>query len=116
MAQTWPVSLPIEFLDEGYKEGLPDNVLRTKMSKGPDKLRKFSTADVRPLAGYQFYTDAQLDTFITFFNSTLESGSLSFDRENPRSGDTEEMRFKSPPTWKPRNLGWQVFLDFEILP
>ena len=40
----WPATLPQEILAEGYEEGLPDVLVRTKMDAGPDKVRRRATA------------------------------------------------------------------------
>jgi hypothetical protein len=42
-------------------------------------------------------TDAQLDTLLSFHDTTLALGSLAFDWVDPRDGSAAEFRFLEPP-------------------
>lgn len=113
---TWPTSLPDNFLASAYSESPPDNTIRTKMDVGPPKMRRRGTAAARPIRGTLLMTDAQLATFDTFYDSTLDSGADRFDWTHPRSGSSVEFRFVSPPSYSARGRRWVVTVDMEIMP
>ena len=114
---TWPASLPQKFSADGYSESPPDNLIRSKMDKGPGKKRRLTTANVRPYKTTLRMTEAQVDTLDTFYVTTLVSGSLNFDWQEPRSGNTKTFGFVSPPNYKARGGdSWDVALDLEQFP
>lgn len=113
----WPGGLPQVPQNAGNEETYEDNVVRTTMDAGPVKSRMRYTAATRP-ASYQFLmTDAELATFITFYESTVSYGSLEFDFTHPQTGSTESMRFVQPPKWtEHKDDLWRVFCEWEMLP
>jgi len=114
---TWPVTLPQKFSADGYDESAPDNVIRSKPDTGPDKIRRRTTANIRPYKTTLRMTGAQVDTLDAFYVTTLLSGSLAFDWQEPRSGSTKSFRFVSAPKYSPRGGDfWNVALDLEQLP
>jgi len=114
---TWPASLPDDFLQSGFSETLPDNVLRSKMDIGPPKTRRRSTAAPRPIAGQQLMTTAQVATFDTFFVTTLSDGAIGFDWTHPRTGAAITLRFVSPPAYVATGGDfWSITLPLEVLP
>jgi hypothetical protein len=117
MAQTWPATVPDTLSVSEYRESPPDNLLRQGMDVGPPKVRRRTTANVRPISGKIIMTTTELAAFDTFFTSTLASGSLTFNFDHPRTGTTEEMRFTAPPQYI--NVGpthWEVSVHMEVLP
>lgn len=81
---TWPSSLPEYVLQSGYGEELQDQGLRTNMEGGAVKTRRRFTArfdqiDVRIICDAD-----QTELFETFYNDTLEGGTLVFDWIHPR--------------------------------
>lgn len=114
---TYPASLPQEFSTDGYEESPPDNILRTKMDKGPDKIRRRTTANIRPIKTTLRMTGTQVETLETFYVTTLLSGSLTFDWVEPRSGTTAEYRFVKPPKYTALGSDfWGVAFDLEQMP
>ena len=115
---TWPLSLPQQLLQRGYRESLVDNVIRTSVDAGPEKRRQRFTATVRPLSGGMIMSSAQLDTLMTFYNDDIASGALAFDFAAPRDQATMlSVVLKQPPGWT--NLGgdnYAVNLEMEIQP
>jgi hypothetical protein len=110
---TWPVSLPSYFMQGGYSEMLPKNIIKTKMEIGPPKMRRRSTTGPRPISGQLHMDAAQVVTFETFFESTLLSGSLRFDWVNPRTRTAKEFRFVDPPTYAAMGQDFVVSLKLE---
>lgn len=77
---TWPGTLPTT-LPLGTLEDAEDNTVSTQMDQGPRKIRKRFTAvtkTITPPPGRFIFTKAQRDTLLTFFDTTLQSGTLSF--------------------------------------
>jgi hypothetical protein len=113
----WPGSLPVIPLVDGYRENLPDVLIRTQMDAGPVRVRPRYTAGVRPIQGKISCDKTQLATLDTFFITTLAYGSLPFDWINARTGATFSFRFVKPPIYIPEHKDrWTVSLDLEILP
>ncbi len=114
---TWPGTLPQKFSADGYDESPPDNLIRSKPDAGPAKVRRRTTANVRPYKTSLRMTSAQLDTLDTFYVTTLVSGSLAFDWQEPRSLSTKSFRFVSKPKYQAQGGDfWNVALDLEQLP
>ena len=114
---TWPATLPQSLSRRGYEEAEGDNVIRTTVDAGPQKRRPRFTAVVRPLQGTMVFTNAQLETFRTFFKTDAFYGALGFTFPDQRGTGTEIVVFASPPRWA--NVGgdnYRISLDLEIQP
>jgi len=112
---TWP-TLPAPIINT-FNETLPDNVIRTSMDKGPAKVRRRTTANVRPIQFSMVLTEAQVATLDTFYNTTTLSGAQEFDYTHPRTGATVSARFTQPPAYSDINgLAYRVEVQLEILP
>lgn len=96
---TWPATLPQTLLQDGYREALPRNKVRTEMDAGPAKQRRRYTAAVRPLTGCQNLTTTQVAALKDFHNTTLLGGTLPFDWADPIPGSgLMSFRFVSEPS------------------
>ena len=112
----WPSELPQNILAQGYKGGLPNNLLRQPMGVGPAKVRRRGTVAVEPVNGNILVTSAGLAILITFYETTLLDGSLRFSWVQPEDGTTAvEMRFTEPPSWSWVDGYFEVALSLEIL-
>jgi len=117
MAQTWPATVPTSVIHGSFRESPPDNTLRSPMDVGPDKVRRRSTSEPRPLGWDSQMTTAQVATFDTFYNTTLVSGTLTFNFPHPRTTVSSEMRYTQPPQYTPVGDGqWMVSMQVEIMP
>jgi len=116
-SQVWPASLPQSPLINGSEETTPNNIVRTQMDQGPAKVRRRSTANVKPVK-MQFVMDkAQLNTFETFFNDTVKGGALKFDFPEPVTQTVKEYRFKGQPTKTPLSATlFRIEVEMEELP
>lgn len=117
MSIDWPSTLPQKPSTEGFIEQFPNSVIRTQMDAGPAKIRRRSTAAVRPFSLVYNLTLAQVAIFDTFFNDTLAGGSLAFNLPDPRTGTTLNVRITTIP--KISALGGTEFtasFDIEKLP
>lgn len=112
----WPATLPPPALNS-LREKPPKNTIRTSMDKGPDKARRRTTANVRPLSFMLKLTPAQVTTLDEFFVTTTASGADEFDYTHPRTGVACTARFVSEPEYS-ENSGviYDVGVSLEILP
>lgn len=102
---------------EGWQQSPASGTIRTAMSSGPDKLRRRFTAAPKPMSGrIPYLNETDLNTFETFYETTLKHGSLSFTATHPRTEVTETFRFVSVPLISPRGEGYMVTADLEVLP
>ena len=108
---TWPTAIVIT--RDNYKETPPNNVIRTNMDVGPAKLRRRTTANIRPVELSLVLTDDLLDTFDAFY---LANDALRFDFPNPRTEETVSARFANTPDYTLNETVWNVKVSLEILP
>lgn len=112
----WPISLPAPALSS-LQESPPDNSIRSSMDKGPAKVRRRSTANIRPLAFSLILTPAQTETLDDFYVDDCFSGAVAFDYTHPRTGVGCEARFVEPPKYNEREGAvYTVAIMLEILP
>lgn len=113
---TWPAGLPQDFLQDGYSDSPPDVLIRTEMDAGPAKVRRRMTSNVRPITASITVTSAQLDTFESFFNTTLSGGVSRFNYTHPVHGAVE-MRFSGVPSYaKIGGDRWRIDMALEVMP
>ncbi len=118
----WPVSLPQSPRVSGFKEQLPETVLRTSMDAGPVKSRRRFTTGPTPVTIELYLTRAQVAILDEFFNDTCEGGALSFDWVNHRTKAPARYRFTSEPALTPQAASdtdgkiWSVSFSAEFLP
>jgi len=113
----WPITLPAYPLTEGFREKMPENILRTDMEQGPAKLRRRTTAGVRGMEMSYLMSKAQVSALETFYNSTLAGGVFDFSYTHPRSGATLDCRFVKPPQYTAQDADlFKVDIVLEVLP
>lgn len=115
---TWPATLPAPKLNT-LRESPPNNAIGTRMDKGPDKVRRRTTANVRPLSFSIELTSALVDTLDDFYTETTFSGVIDFDYTHPRTGDPVTARFKpgTPPQYSElEGVLYTVAIELEVLP
>lgn len=80
VAGVWPASLPVDFLQGGFKESQPAGAaLRSNVDSGPAKQRRRYSALNLPFTGVMSMNSAQLDDFWLFYRETLGNGALVFE-------------------------------------
>jgi len=113
----WPATLPQGLLKSSFSDGPPDNLLRTQMEAGPAKVRRRTTAGVRPLSGAMRVTAAQWAIFKTFFDTDLQSGALSFAFPDPdNEAATITVRLLNYKRASAGGLDFKLELTFEVVP
>lgn len=108
---SWPSEIPVT--REGYKERPPRRVIRSDMDIGPDKIRRRSSSEIRPVSLTLFLTQEQLEIFDEFY---LENDSFSFNFVNPRTSQTVSARFIEEPDYSLDETMFRVSVSLEILP
>ncbi|MEN6538924.1 MAG: hypothetical protein ABFC67_04865 [Mizugakiibacter sp.] len=115
---TWPATLPPPIADNSTAYSGVSNVLRTEMDAGVAKVRRRFTAVATPFACTLRLTQAQYQTLITFYATTLQDA-LPFDWTDFRTGVTATYRFVQRPAGQYIQGSvnrWQVTLQLELLP
>lgn len=111
----WP-TLPAPLINT-FSESPPNNILRSSMDRGPDKIRRRTTANVRPIQFTMILTKAQVATLETFYVTTTTSGAAEFTYTHPRTAATVTARFVEPPAYTDINgLVFSVAISLEIMP
>jgi len=92
------------------------------MDAGPASRRNRYSAISKTVKCPIILTGTQLQTFNTFYETTLENGALAFDWEDPITDATVSFAFRSPPSFQIVSGGttetrtWRATLDLEIQP
>lgn len=110
---------PTQFrpLINSIQESPPDNSIRSQMDKGPSKIRRRTTANVRPMAFRLLIAKADVETFDDFYTTDTLSGADSFTFTHPRTGQSVEAVFVSPPSYQEKEGNhYEVSVSIEILP
>lgn len=118
----WPSSLPQEPLVDGYKRTLPNNLIRSSMDTGSDKVRLRGRSKPVGVTATYVLTNAQRDTLETFIHDGIAEGAVCFDwpwtekdtfvRARIKAGSDglfDIQRYKD-------TMRWQVTLNLEIWP
>lgn len=115
---SWPIDLPQVPIANGFAEKQPDIALRSQMGVGPAKVRPLTTEGVTQLTCPFRLTSAQRASLLTFWKTTLTSGSLPYTWAHPITGSPITCRIASAPEFQPtaRGLYWTTVLSVEILP
>lgn len=120
MPADWPTSLPNMKL--GTSVGDEESRLISPMDSGPASVRKRFTAFTQKVDVPMVLTGAQLAIFQTFYRTTINQGTDSFNWKDPATDAAAILRFKSPPVWssvksgEPNDRIWKGTLSLEILP
>ena len=114
----WPATLPAFVSKDSLDEAFPDMTIRTGMDVGPPKMRRRTTAAVRPIACSQVLTAAQVADLDAFYSSTLAGGSLAFTWVHPRTRAAATLRFTAPPrvSSRPNSNRYVAAYQLEVLP
>ncbi len=117
MPAVWPASLPQKMLAPGFDEQPPDERIRTPMEVGPAKLRRRTSAGVRPIKGSIRCSLTQRATFDEFYRSTLSGGVLPFDWVHPVTQTAATFRFVEVPRYAMRTANLvEIALSLELMP
>lgn len=96
---TWPTDLPQKPL-RGYKEDPEDQALRDNPDIGTHLGRPLASAYGTNFQMGMLMTNAQITSLLTFYYTTVASGTLPFDWIHPREKTSGKFLFKARPAWK----------------
>ena len=118
MAQSWPSTLQDRFNTSGFSHEIGDTLLRSDTEYGSQKIRRRFTRGTDKQTGkiwVKGYTELQ--TLITFYNTTCAGGSLPFTFFNPITESNTTYRFTSSLKFNPvGNDVFEVDMSLEIVP
>lgn len=105
----WDASLPQKPEREGWKEVPQRNVAIFSPDVGPPKYRRRNTANGTVASVTYIMTDAQVATFLTFYQTTLVDGTLPFTWNHPISGVSYSWIFdEQPPEIQSNQYNWNT--------
>lgn len=111
-------SWPSQFcpLINSFQESPPENTIRSSMDVGPAKVRRRTTANVRPISFNMFLMNSEMATLDDFYVNQTFSGVDPFDFIHPRTKQPVSARFTQPPSYSERSgVGYEVSVSLEIL-
>lgn len=113
---TWPSKFCP--LAGSFQESPPNSTIRSSMDKGPDKIRRRTTANIRPVQFNILISRQDTQELDTFYDVETVGGSLPFDFVHPRTEQIVEARFVNPPQYTDRKAGqkYHCTIELEILP
>lgn len=84
-----------------------DNMLRSQMENGIVQTRpKFTRTKDGWELEWKAMSNTDHSTFVTFFETTLSNGALSFNWTHPITNVTKEYRIEAPPEESNYDLTW----------
>lgn len=116
---SWPVTLPQDFLRDGFQRTPQSNVISFGTEVGGGKVRRRSTARTKVHTGTLQLTKAQVALFEEFFENDLKDGALSFDWTDPVTDDFVAWRFDPDNVYTLREIAkdiWSLSISLIRLP
>jgi hypothetical protein len=96
IASAWPIGLQ-QFLNEGrFTQKQQDTNIITKVETGARKIRRRFTQPTTEMSCQIWIPKSQYQTFLDFYNVTLQNGSLPFTFNDPITGTERNWRFLQP--------------------
>lgn len=118
----WPTTLPQVPQFNGYKRSLPNNLIRSSMDTGSDKVRKRGRFKPEVVSATYLLDNAQKTTLENFVHDNLAEGAICFNWPHPELNKLVRARLKAGNNGifdiQPysTSLMWQVSLELEIWP
>lgn len=107
----WPTSLPAPIIASSYGLEPVDNILRTKMSRGPDKTRRVSatTRTLTPQLRCEF-NQHEMAIFEAWHHHTIQDGNAWFTMNLANGKGVTAYDVKFVGTWKASMGEREVFI------
>ena len=118
----WPTSLPQVPLFNGYKRQLPNNLIRSSMDTGGDKVRKRGRNKPESVSATYVLDNSQRKTLEDFVHDNLAEGAICFNWPHPELNKLVRARIKAGNdglfSIEPysTSLFWSVTVNLEIWP
>ena len=117
MIVPWPVSLPQFINESGFSYQIGDNKIESQNDIGGVKRRRTTTRPIDRLTGSMDILNADLVTFFTFYNTTLNGGITPFIFNDPFTGLPQTYRFVGEPSITPKGgLHFVISFTWEKVP
>lgn len=110
----WPIELPQLPLDNGYSRKSTESVIKFNTTKGRALQRNRSNAMPDNVTEQYYLTDAQRAILKLFYDVTTKSGTITFLKVEPETGQQLVYRISSPPKFDVSDLGWLVTCNMEV--
>jgi len=113
----WPGSLPQEMLLE-HTHGPETNVVAFRPQVGAPSLYQVGDVHVRYIRGRVRVSDAQMDTFLSFFRNDLRNGSRRFNwTSDSFDGFTLRLQFDDQEAFTSSGMasGWMLNLNLWVI-
>ena len=94
MATPWPATLPQEPLMDGNGYSTMSNAVEFKPDMGPPLRRQRTTLVMRLVPWNFMLTEAQKNTFLTYFHTTLKDGTDRGTATDPFTGVVRDFLFE----------------------
>lgn len=106
MPETFPPGLDDCFLVSGFTQQNKPVLIRSEVDVGLPKVRRRYTRPFQLVTGSIKADKNQVNTFNTFFDTTLQGGLLWFEFNDPFTGSLASYRFIDPPVITPITEKW----------
>ena len=84
----------VKILFDGYSEQKESGIIRTEFENGPPRQARFKSRTMKTRSAKLFIdSNANFQSFETWFADDLEQGALFFDMTDPVKGTTVQARF-----------------------
>ena len=96
---SWPRTLPQAFDVSGFRDELPERLVRSELDGGREKFRqRAERSNYAPIAGRISIEQSDWDSLLLFYEDILKDGALAFDFPDPdNNADTIPVAFTKPP-------------------
>ncbi len=122
MAVRWPLALPQTPLYNGYKRQLPNNLIRSSMDTGSDKVRKRGRFKPEVISATYVLSSEQRNILENFVHNSIAEGAICFNWPHPELDKLVRARLKAGSSGLfdispySTSLYWQVSLELEVWP
>lgn len=115
----WPTGKRFTPLINTLKENPPNNIISSDTDKGPPKVRRRTTANIRPISFKLMLYKTDLEILDVFYTTTCASGALAFDYVHPRTKENVIAMFTpgTQPEYNERGgVLYEATISLDILP
>ena len=112
----WPSALYGKILKDGFQEITPDNTIRSQVDMGIPQTFQRGTSFPRMFNVRMFLTLSEMNSLVTFYETSLVHGTERFSMYIPRTEASSVCRFVTRPIYEPMNQGYVATFQLEVLP
>lgn len=109
----WPEELPQVLILDGLSAEKQNNVIRTQMDAGPEKIRRRYTVATKNFNGQIVLTEAQRRILEYWYDNDIASGALRFLMKDPQTLNLSQFRFREKYKEESLNGLWKITLSLE---